>query len=85
MGNICRRAGVRLFGYHGIRGLSATVLAQAGIPLPEIQQILRHTHLTTTERYIRSLGVTSDMLDEAFEKIGMPCEPALRELKGICT
>jgi integrase len=85
MKDLCRRAEVRSFGYHGIRGLSATVLAQAGIPLPEIQQILRHANMTTTERYIRALGVTNDMLDEAFGKIGMPCGLVSTELKGICT
>jgi integrase len=82
---LCRRAGVRLFGYHGIRGLSATVLAQAGIPLPEIQKILRHAHMTTTERYIRSLGVTSDMLDAAFGKIDAGRDLEQGKEKRICT
>jgi integrase len=66
---LCRKAGVRPFGYHGIRGLSATVLAQAGVPLPEIQKILRHANMTTTELYVRALGVSTDMLSEAFDKM----------------
>jgi integrase len=67
---LCTRAGVKKFGYHGIRGLSATVIAQVGIPLPKIQAILRHASMTTTERYVRSLGITSDRLSEAFDRKG---------------
>ena len=44
------------------------MLAQDNIPLPEIQVILRHANLTTTERYVRSLGITHDRLSEAFDK-----------------
>ena len=64
---LCMRAKVKVFGYHGIRGLSATMLAQ-DLPIQEIQRILRHANLTTTARYIRSLGVTSDRLSETFDK-----------------
>jgi integrase len=66
---VCKKLDIKPFGYHGIRGLSATVLAQACIPLPEIQHILRHAHMTTTERYIRALGVTGDMLSQAFDNM----------------
>jgi hypothetical protein len=44
------------------------VLAQAGVPLPEIQKILRHANMTTTELYVRSLGITSDMPGVAFDE-----------------
>jgi integrase len=64
---LCARAKVKKFGYHGIRGLSATLLAQE-LPAQEIQKILRHANLTTTARYIRSLGVTSDRLGEVFDR-----------------
>jgi integrase len=64
---LCIRANVKKFGYHGIRGLSATLLAQE-LPAQEIQGILRHANLTTTVRYIRSLGVTSDRLGEVFDR-----------------
>ncbi|MDR3319937.1 MAG: tyrosine-type recombinase/integrase [Desulfovibrio sp.] len=64
--HLCKRARVKPFNYHGIRGLSATLLAQK-IPVHEIRSILRHSSLTTTERYIRSLGVTTDRLNEVFE------------------
>ena len=53
---LCRAAGVKPFGCHGIRGLTATLLAREGVAMKEIQEILRHQKLATTERYIRSTG-----------------------------
>lgn len=52
---LCERAGVVPFGCHGIRGLTASILARNDVPLVAIQQILRHRKLNTTERYIRGL------------------------------
>jgi len=55
MRQLCRRAGVKAFGYHAIRHLTASILAQADVSMVTIQRILRHKNLTTTERYIRGL------------------------------
>ena len=55
MQHICKRAGVKTFGLHAIRHLTASILAQADVPMVTIQRILRHKNLTTTERYIRGL------------------------------
>ena len=81
---LCTRAKVKKFGYHGIRGLSATLLAQ-DLPVQEIQGILRHANLTTTARYVRSLGVTADRLSETFdrfeEKATAPRTGILRAVK----
>lgn len=51
---LCKQAGVKPFGCHGIRGLTATMLAKHGVPLKTIQEILRHQKLNTTERYLRN-------------------------------
>jgi integrase len=51
---LCEQAGVKAFGCHGIRGLTATMLAKNGVPLKTIQEILRHQKLNTTERYLRN-------------------------------
>lgn len=56
-GKLCERAGVKPFGCHGIRGLSATMLARAGEPMKAIQELLRHGNLATTERYLRKSGL----------------------------
>lgn len=55
MTRACRRAGVRPFGFHGIRHLTASILIKNGVPLPTIQRILRHKNLTTTQRYVHEL------------------------------
>ena len=63
---LCERAGVRRFGFHGIRHLSASMMARGNMPLPDIQHVLRHKSSTTTVKYIHSLGVTKENLDRIF-------------------
>jgi integrase len=51
MARLCELAGVKHFTLHAIRHLTASILIQADVSLIDIQAILRHKHLTTTERY----------------------------------
>lgn len=55
MRRLCANATVRHFGLHGIRYLTASILSQADVPLIDIQTILRHKKLSTTEKYIHRL------------------------------
>lgn len=52
---LCHQARVKPFGFHGIRHLFASILAARNVPLVEIQYMLRHTSLATTQRYIHRL------------------------------
>ena len=61
------KAGVRKFGLHSIRHLTASILSKANISMIDIQTILRHKNLATIERYIRRL---------------LTVRPALRVLPG---
>lgn len=47
----CLRAGLKPAGAHQLRHAAATAMRQAGAPLAEIGQVLRHRHLATTARY----------------------------------
>ena len=60
MRELCANAGVKPFGFHSIRHLSASLMYHNGIPLTEIQRILGHSNLTTTEIYIKNL-VTNEV------------------------
>jgi len=68
MERLCKKAGVKHFGYHAIRHLSATILAHAGLDIPSVQTVLRHKNPNTTAKYIKSLGVQPNRLDVIFEK-----------------
>lgn len=67
MHRVCRRNGVKHFGFHAIRHLAASMMDREGVPVATIQAILRHKARTTTDRYLHQLrGVRAD-LDGVFE------------------
>jgi integrase len=66
MRRMCERAGVKAFGFHAIRHLTASILYRKGHPLSVIQAILRHKNPNTTTRYLRSLSL--EQVREALEE-----------------
>lgn len=63
MKKMCKLANVRLFGFHAIRHLSATILYRSGYKVSTIQRILRHESPTTTEKYLKSLGFDEEVVE----------------------
>jgi integrase len=57
MGRLCELAKVKPFGFHAIRHLTASILHRKGYELAAIQLILRHQSPSTTERYLRRIGM----------------------------
>jgi integrase len=55
MKTLCRKAQIRYFRYHSLRHFGASLMAHLGVALTEIQKILGHESLSTTEEYIQSL------------------------------
>ena len=67
MKRICKRAGVDHFTFHAIRHLTASILYHNGYSVSHIQLVLRHKNPTTTERYLKSLGL--EMVRDALESL----------------
>jgi integrase len=57
---LCRLAGVPEMGYHALRHARASELALQRVPLTRIRDFLGHEDITTTSRYLHSLGVDYD-------------------------
>ena len=57
LGKLCEKAEVRVFSYHAIRHLSASILYNSGATVSTVQAILRHKSLATTTRYLHSLSL----------------------------
>ncbi|WPD22844.1 MAG: site-specific integrase [Candidatus Electrothrix scaldis] len=63
LSRLCRKAEVEKFGLHAIRHLSASILIKNKVPLLDVQTILRHRQLSTTERYIHRLESVRSAVD----------------------
>ena len=81
MKNLCKRANVKPFGFHAIRHLTASILAQADVPMVTIQRILRHKNLMTTERYIRGLEPVKPALEILSRRNSRPNVPTTVNLQ----
>jgi integrase/recombinase XerD len=57
---LCRLAGVPAMGYHALRHARASELALERLPLTRIRDFLGHEDITTTSRYLHSLGIDYD-------------------------
>jgi integrase/recombinase XerD len=58
----CTRAGLPRVGAHRMRHTAACQMAEAGVPLAEVGQVLRHRSLETTANYARvSVAVLRDL------------------------
>jgi integrase len=80
MERICRRAGVEHFTFHAIRHLTASILFHKGYSVSHIQLVLRHKSPTTTERYLKSLGL--EMVRDALESLSRTKVVKLDEVRN---
>lgn len=71
---LCRKAGVRRFTLHCLRHLGASLMAENGEALVNVQARLRHKNLTTTQRYLHQITavevpkVISSLSSELWER-----------------
>ena len=69
MAGLCKRAGIKSFGFHALRRFFASRLADRGKSTNTIRRMLRHKNVSTTERYIQNInddlhGVTNGILED---------------------
>ena len=53
--SLCKKAEVKQFTFHNLRHFSASKLANLGVAITDIQEILGHTRPTTTDNYLQSI------------------------------
>ena len=70
----CEKAKVKEFGYHALRHYGASKLADAGVPIVDIQMILGHQRPTTTDIYLQSIRPS---LKEAMRNLEISKSPIL--------
>lgn len=76
MKRLCKKAGVKPFGFHAIRHLTSSILYKLGYKIKDIQPILRHKSPRTTELYLGTLGM--DCLRDTLENL--PTSPKKAEV-----
>lgn len=64
----CRRASIRDFRIHDLRHTCAAWLVSAGVPLPEIRDLLGHSSISMTERYAH---LAPDRVRSAVEQLDL--------------
>jgi integrase len=66
---LCKKSGVTEFTYHCLRHFGASVLADSGEGITNIQAILGHERATTTDIYLRTIGKGLQKATEKLEDI----------------
>ncbi len=66
---LCKKAGVKDFTFHCLRHFGASMMADAGEGITNIQAILGHERATTTDIYLRTLGKSLLKSTETLEDI----------------
>jgi len=56
LSGLCKRAGVKSFGFHALRRFVASILADSGKSTNAIRRVLRHKNVSTTELYIQNIN-----------------------------
>jgi len=74
---ICKRAGLRMIGWHCLRHTFASHLAMRGAPLKAIQEMLGHSTIQMTMRYAH---LAPEVAREAVELLDQPASLRGREL-----
>ena len=67
---------MRPFGLHAIRHLTASILANEGVPLIAIQAILRHKSMHVTQRYLHQLKELRSSLKVLSKRKSLLAEPS---------
>ena len=81
MPSLCKKAGVKPFGFHAIRHLTASILFHKGLSVAVIQAVLRHQSPTTTTRYLQGLGL--EKLRAAMESLPQTTDLSLTNNKAL--
>jgi len=68
MKRLCKKTGVRDFGFHAIRHSGASVMDNNNVPIGSIQRILGHENRRTTEIYLHSIGEAEREAMAVFEQ-----------------
>ena len=69
MARLCKKAGVRKFGFQAIRHHVAMILEDSGkATLREIQKMLRHKRPTTTDNYLKGLSPSMKKVASILDK-----------------
>lgn len=63
---ICKQVGLRYIGWHKLRHTFASHLAEAGVPIKAIQELLGHSNIQTTMRYAH---LSPSVLEDAISKL----------------
>ena len=50
--NACERAGIKDFRFHDLRHTVATRLVEKGVDIRTVQEIMAHSSIVTTQRYM---------------------------------
>ncbi len=70
MPRLCKKAGVKPFGLHAIRHhVAAQMIHSREVDLFDIQKFLRHKRMSTTDQYLKSLGVIKTKGASVLERI----------------